>query len=152
MGDVDLNEPTLPTDADNEDEEEGDMSPMELTMPSKDGSEDEEGGDDSMPGDQDDSMTGDLNQSNAGGGGLDTTGLTDKQIEDGQAYLDSMKKQNGNQGGGSPQIPMESRFNFKHIIDEVFGEVEKENVFTKGHTIRQEKEAEEILDPFSPRR
>jgi len=52
------------------------------------------------------------------------------------------------------QMPMESRFNFKHIIDEVFGEIEPTRPLDQG-TQRDEQnigeDAEtELQNPFTP--
>ena len=107
-------------------------------------------GNDQMQGDSDALNAGEDN----GNGGLDTTGLTDKQKEDGQAYLDAMKKQNGDQGGDMNAPQMESRFNFKHIIDEVFGEIQPTRPLDRT-TKRPNKQLEDSVateypNPFTP--
>jgi len=83
--------------------------------------------------------------------------LSPDQQKAADKYVDSMLN-NDDQAGDAQdamQQPMESKFNFKHIIDEVFGEVEPTRPIDKG-TTRPGKTIEdsaetECRNPFVPR-
>jgi hypothetical protein len=118
-------------------------------------------------GPNDDPLPGDPNALSAGQNGdnpntgnqhLDSViaGKDDKFKEDlanfGEKGLASDTNQSSNQ---QPPMPTESRFNFKHIIDEVFGDIQSQNP-TDRYTTRLEKPIEdgaetESRSPFKPR-
>ena len=82
--------------------------------------------------------------------------LSTDQQKAADKYVDSMLNNDDQTGGQNPnaQMPMESRFNFKHIIDEVFGEIEPTRPLDQG-TQRDEQnigeDAEtEFQSPFTP--
>ena len=82
--------------------------------------------------------------------------LSTDQQKAADKYIDSMLNNDDQAGGQDPnaQMPMESRFNFKHIIDEVFGEIEPTRPLDQG-TQRDEQnigeDAEtELQNPFTP--
>ena len=118
-------------------------------------------------GPEDDPLAGDPNALSAGQNGdnpntgnqhLDSViaGKDDKFKEDlanfGEKGLASDTNQSSNQ---QPPMPTESRFNFKHIIDEVFGDIQSQNPLERNTTRpgkMREKEAEtESISPFIPR-
>ena len=111
-------------------------------------------------GQNNDPMTGDPNALSAGQGNDEISQkyqqLTPNQQKAADKYVDSMLNNDDQAGGQDPnaQMPMESRFNFKHIIDEVFGEIEPTRPLDQG-TQRDEQnigeDAEtELQNPFTP--
>jgi hypothetical protein len=110
-------------------------------------------------GPDDDPMAGDPNALSAGQGNDDISQkyqqLSPDQQKAADKYVDSMLNNDDQSGAAAPQ-QMESKFNFKHIIDEVFGEVEKQTNFTKGVSTREEQNIgedamTEYQSPFTPR-
>lgn len=125
----DMNAPMPPMDAEQGMPPEDDQMPPEGDMGGEEPPVDPVAG-----GTDDDPLAGDPNALSAGEGGdnpntgnqhLDSViaGKDDKFKEDlanfGEKGLASDTNQSSNQ---QPPMPTESRFNFKHIIDEVFGE------------------------------
>jgi hypothetical protein len=109
---------------------------------------------------QTDPMAGDPNALSAGQGNDEISQkyqqLSTDQQKAADKYIDSMLNNDDQAGGQDPnaQMPMESRFNFKHIIDEVFGEIEPTRPLDQG-TQRDEQnigeDAEtELQNPFTP--
>ena len=109
---------------------------------------------------QTDPMAGDPNALSAGQGNDEISQkyqqLSPDQQKAADKYVDSMLNNDDQAGGQDPnaQMPMESRFNFKHIIDEVFGEIEPTRPLDQG-TQREEQnvgeDAEtEFQSPFTP--
>jgi hypothetical protein len=109
---------------------------------------------------QTDPMAGDPNALSAGQGNDEISQkyqqLSPDQQKAADKYVDSMLNNDDQAGGQDPnaQMPMESRFNFKHIIDEVFGEIEPTRPLDQG-TQRDEQnvgeDAEtELQNPFTP--
>jgi hypothetical protein len=108
---------------------------------------------------QTDPMAGDPNALSAGQGNDEISQkyqqLSTDQQKAADKYVDSMLNNDDQSGAAAPQ-QMESKFNFKHIIDEVFGEVEKQTNFTKGVSTREEQNIgedamTEYQSPFTPR-
>lgn len=125
------------------------MPPMDANMPPMDDPAAQQPGEDPMGGEEPDPLAGDPNALNAGnadpnpGAGGDIQSkynqLSPDQQKAADKYIDSMMNN-------------ESRFNFKHIIDEVFGERDGNvNPMDKG-TTRFEKKA--VIDdedsPYTP--
>ena len=116
---------------------------------------DQEGGGE----DQTDPMAGDPNALDAGQGdeiSQKYQQLSPDQQKAADKYVDSMLNNDDQAEAQNPnaQMPMESRFNFKHIIDEVFGEIESTRPLDQG-TQREEQnigeDAEtEFQSPFTP--
>jgi hypothetical protein len=111
-------------------------------------------------GQNNDPMAGDPNALSAGQGNDEISQkyqqLSTDQQKAADKYIDSMLNNDDQAGGQDPnaQMPMESRFNFKHIIDEVFGEIEPTRPLDQG-TQRDEQnigeDAEtELQNPFTP--
>ena len=109
---------------------------------------------------QTDPMAGDPNALSAGQGNDEISQkyqqLSPDQQKAADKYVDSMLNNDNQAGGQDPnaQMPMESRFNFKHIIDEVFGEIEPTRPLDQD-TQREEQnvgeDAEtEFQSPFTP--
>ena len=162
-GDVDLNVPPPPADADKDPNDD-------MDLPEPPGGDDDmspdmgEGDDDKMGGDpnegpDDDPMPDDPNALDAGNDGGEGDEISQKyerlssdQKHAADKYIDSML--NDDQGGDMNPPQMESRFNFKRIIDEVFGETEKNNRLRTTNRPRKymEKSARtEDSSPFKPR-
>lgn len=108
-------------------------------------------------GPNDDPMAGDPNALSAGQGNDEISQkyqqLSPDQQKAADKYVDSMLN-NDDQAGAAAPPQMESRFNFKHIIDEVFGEIEPTRPLDQG-TQREEQnvgeDAEtEFKSPFTP--
>ena len=64
---------------------------------------------------------------------------------------------NDDQAGGqdpNTQMPMESRFNFKHIIDEVFGEIGSTRPLNQGAQRDEQNVGDDAItkyqNPFTP--
>lgn len=102
-------------------------------------------------------MAGDPNALSAGQGNDEISQkyqqLSPDQQKAADKYVDSMLN-NDDQAGAAAPPQMESRFNFKHIIDEVFGEIEPTRPLDQG-TQREEQnvgeDAEtEFKSPFTP--
>ena len=126
-------------------------------MPSMD---DDSQGDDGMGGDED-SMSGDQDMGDDAGGSdapKDYDKLSPQQKDAADKYIASMVNDEDDQEEDqqNQQMPMESRFNFKRLIDEAFMDIasgDKPTAFTS--MTRPEKwavkEADTLIDPFSPR-
>ena len=130
---------------------------------------DQEGGD----AEQTDPMAGDPNALSAGQEGdtpntgnqeLDDVISQAKQSDDPDGKLGQLAKY-GKKGLGlntpqapapdaNAQMPMESRFNFKHIIDEVFGEIEPTRPIDQGTQRDEQNVGEDAItnyqNPFTP--
>ena len=129
-------------------------------MPSMD---DDSQGDDGMGGDEG-SMLGGQDTTDMGddAGGSDAPKNYDKlspqQKDAADKYIDSMVNDDDDQEQDqqSQQMSMESRFNFKRLIDEAFMDIangDKPTAFTSmtRPEKRAVKEADTLIDPFSPR-
>jgi hypothetical protein len=147
----------------------GEMDDMALDVPPPpaDAAPDTAPEDDPMAGDPNamggeepaDPMAGDPNALSAGQGddvSQKLQQLSPDQQDAAEKYIDSMLNDDEQAGGvpDMPQQPMESKFNFKHIIDEVFGEVEATRPLDQG-TDRPGKTIEdsavtEYQSPFTP--
>ena len=126
--------------------------------PGMDGEMPGEGGEPGMD-DGQDPMPNDPNALSAGGGDDDDISsmyqqLSSDQQKAAEKYIESML----NNGNDQPdmQQPMESRFNFKRLIDEAFMDIasgDKPTAFTSmtRPEVRSVKEADTLIDPFSPR-
>lgn len=114
-------------------------------------------------GPDDDPLAGDPNALSAGQGddiSQKYQQLSPDQQKAADKYVDSMLN-NDDQGGGAPAAPSvpgampESRFNFKHIIDEVFGDIQSQNPLERDTTrpgkMREEEAETESRSPFVPR-
>jgi len=118
-------------------------------------------------GSENDPLAGDPNALSAGQGDdnpntgnqhLDSViaGKDDKFKEDlanfGEKGLASDTNQSSNQ---QPPMPTESRFNFKHIIDEVFGDIQSQNPLERDTErpgkMREEDTETECRSPYMPR-
>ena len=153
MDDMDLDVPPPPPPAGSKPEPpmDDDMNPEEDK-----GQEDPIAGgpdDDPMAGDPDALSAG----SDEGGEGDEISQkyerLSSDQKHAADKYIDSMLNDD-DQGGDMNTPQMESRFNFKHIIDEVFGEVEKEDNFkstTRNGKVIEDSAETEQRSPFIPR-
>ena len=110
-------------------------------------------------GPDDDPLAGDPNALSAGQGddiSQKYQQLSPDQQKAADKYVDSMLN-NDDQNGGVDAAPpqMESRFNFKHIIDEVFGDIQSQNPLERDTTrpgkMREEEAETESRSPFVPR-
>lgn len=89
---------------------------------------------------------------------IDDFKSADPETQDGTIkYFDSQKKDAGDEQLEQPEqpdmgMPTESRFSFRSIINEIFGETEPKRIQDKGTTDRPQKEVEEdaITDCDSP--
>ena len=133
-----------------------DMSPMD--DPNAMGGE--EPTDTVAGGSENDPMAGDPNALSAGQGNDEISQkyqqLSPDQQKAADKYVDSMLNNDDQAGGQDPnaQMPMESRFNFKHIIDEVFGEIEPTRPLDQGTQRDEQNVGEdattEYQNPFTP--
>ena len=107
-----------------------------------------------------DPMAGDPNALSAGQGNDEISQkyqqLSPDQQKAADKYVDSMLNNDGQNGGADAAPPqMESRFNFKHIIDEVFGDIQSQNPLERDTTrpgkMREEEAETESRSPFVPR-
>ena len=116
----DMNAPMPPMDAEQGMPPEDDQMPPEGDMGGEEPPTDPIAG-----GPEDDPLAGDPNALSAGEGGDDIMQkyqqLSPDQQDAADKYIDSMLNDDA-EVPAAEQQPMESRFNFKNIIDEVFGE------------------------------
>ena len=111
-------------------------------------------------GQNDDPMAGDPNALSAGQGNDEISQkyqqLSPDQQKAADKYVDSMLNNDDQAGGQDPnaQMPMESRFNFKHIIDEVFGEIEPTRPLDQGTQRDEQNVGDDAItnyqNPFTP--
>ena len=111
-------------------------------------------------GQNNDPMAGDPNALSAGQGNDEISQkyqqLSPDQQKAADKYVDSMLNNDDQAGGQDPnaQMPMESRFNFKHIIDEVFGEIEPTRPLDQGTQRDEQNIGEDAMteyqNPFTP--
>ena len=111
-------------------------------------------------GPDDDPLAGDPNALSAGQGDPETQQFVQDFQNSSQSVKDRTMKYFNSQednGGEQPAAPpqMESRFNFKHIIDEVFGDIQNQNPLERDTTrpgkMREEEAETESRSPFVPR-
>ena len=109
---------------------------------------------------QTDPMAGDPNALSAGQGNDEISQkyqqLSPDQQKAADKYVDSMLNNDDQAGGQDPnaQMPMESRFSFKRIIDEVFGEIEPTRPLDQDIERKEKKLGEDAMteyqNPFTP--
>ena len=155
MGDMALDVPPPPADAG---QDMGDMPD-----PTGAGEGEEPPTDPVAGGSEDDPLAGDPNSLSAGQGddiSQKYQQLSPDQQKAADKYVDSMLN-NDDQGGGAPAVPPapgampESRFNFKNIIDEVFGDIQSQNPLERDTErpgkMREEDTETECRSPYMPR-
>lgn len=111
-------------------------------------------------GPNDDPMAGDPNALSAGQGNDEISQkyqqLSPDQQKAADKYVDSMLNNDDQAEAQDPnaQMPMESRFNFKHIIDEVFGEIEPTRPLDQGTQRDEQNVGDDAItnyqNPFTP--
>ena len=108
-------------------------------------------------GQNNDPMTGDPNALSAGQGNDEISQkyqqLSPDQQKAADKYVDSMLN-NDDQAGATAPPQMESKFNFKNIIDEVFGELQSTRPLDQDIERKEKKFGEDAMteyqNPFTP--